>query len=184
MRSVPMRFFLPWLLLTLTLLTATGCPLDIQVREEADGGCTGSACTRSCASDRDCPDGQRCNELDDQCEPGPRLTEPCSDSFSCSTFARCLGGRCSQACAGNCPAQYQCAPDGPCVESCDGLPPPATLGDYCASSLECGRCGFCVDLGGGKQCHQPCRADDDCPGGASGACAAISGSSLRACRRP
>ncbi|MCY1042356.1 latent transforming growth factor beta-binding protein [Corallococcus sp. bb12-1] len=170
-------------LAVLLLLTAVGCPLDIQVRDEADAGCSDDACVRSCSSDRECPDGQRCDGAFQQCEPGARLTERCADSFSCPGLARCEGGRCSLACGSGCPVGYRCGPEDLCVEICDGLPP-ATLDAFCSSSLECGRCGFCVDSGGVKKCHQPCRLDVECPGGAPGVCRLLPGGDLGVCRLP
>jgi hypothetical protein len=183
-----MRLLPSWLLASLVLLVGAGCPLDIQVREEpeTDAGCFRPSCVRDCSSDRDCPDDERCNGFDAKCEPGARLTQECGDNLDCTTFARCLRGRCTQTCNGTCPKDYQCSPENTCVESCAGLPPPKSLGRYCDSSQECGRCGFCADVEsqGAKRCHQPCRSDAECPGATAGACVAIPGSALRACRQP
>ena len=174
-----------WFLALLGLLTVLGCPLDIQVRpkEFPDAGCEGRDCDTPCARDMECPDGQRCDDFYDRCEPGPRLTERCVGVTQCPAFADCENGRCELKCLYGCPLGYQCGPESVCVEECtDG--PPETLGDFCGSSMDCTRCGVCVDSGGAKRCHQPCTSDGDCPGGAAGTCQPVSGSSLRVCRLP
>jgi hypothetical protein len=174
---------LPTFLLLLVLLTALGCPLDIQVRPEAgtDAGCQGEDCARACTRDLDCPDGQRCDDFYDVCEPGSRLTEECSGFGTCPAYADCKNSRCEQRCTFGCPLGYQCGPESLCVEQCTAGPP-ETLGRFCASSLDCTRCGFCVESGDGKKCHQPCGGDADCPGGGAGACQLVPGGSLRVCR--
>jgi hypothetical protein len=169
------------LLVPLALVTVLGCPLDIQVREEdPDEG------PRACVKDQECPEGQRCDDAsrDNHCIEGPRVTQPCTGFGTCSYLAFCQKGRCVEGCLGGatCRLGYQCAPDDECVEACtEG--PPTKAGSYCGSSTDCGRCGFCVALGGGgKQCHQPCTADAECPGGAPGACMVVPGSTARVCR--
>ncbi|RKG80055.1 latent transforming growth factor beta-binding protein [Corallococcus exercitus] len=180
-----MRCPFPFLLVLGVLLVGPGCPLDIQVREEPDAGCSGDSCTLACAADRECPAGQRCNDFYDECEPGPRITEPCADNIACSGIASCKDGRCARRCSVNdCPLGYQCSP-GPeslCVETCEGLTP-ENLGRFCASSMECTRCGLCTDSGGGKKCHQPCRSDAECPDARPGVCVVIPGSTLRVCQQ-
>jgi hypothetical protein len=179
-----MRPSVPWFLVPLALVTLLGCPLDIQVRgEEAepDAGCQGSDCRASCTSDAECPDSERCYDFDGRCEPGPRLTEECSGFNSCQAYANCKNSRCELRCTFGCPLGYQCAPDGICVETCTGNAP-ETLGRFCASSLECTRCGVCLDSGAGKRCHQPCTSDDECPDGSPGSCQAVAGGSLHVCQ--
>ncbi|MBN9685702.1 MULTISPECIES: latent transforming growth factor beta-binding protein [unclassified Corallococcus] len=177
-----MRFPLSFLMLL--LLVATGCPLDIQVREALDAGCSGDACVLSCAADRECPEDQRCSALYEECEPGPRLTEPCFEPLDCPTYTYCVKGRCSRDCERGCPTGYQCspAPESLCVETCEGLSP-EHLGDSCETSMDCARCGFCTDSGQGRRCHQPCRSDAECPGAKPGGCVLIPGSSLRVCQQ-
>ncbi|MGE6761460.1 latent transforming growth factor beta-binding protein [Corallococcus interemptor] len=174
-----MRRLLP--LIVLVLLVGPGCPLDIQVREAPDAGCSEDDCPSACASDRECPEDQRCHYLYNECEDGPRLTEPCSVSFDCSSNARCMGGHCVRSCAQGCPLGYQCGPEATCVETCDGLTP-SNLGSYCETSMDCTRCGFCADLGDGKKCRLPCKSDAECPDGGAGSCAQIPGTTLRACQ--
>ncbi|MFP2908758.1 latent transforming growth factor beta-binding protein [Pyxidicoccus sp. 3LFB2] len=178
-----MRLHVLSFLAPLALLTALGCPLDIEVRpdETADAGCQGAACVRACTRDSECPAEQRCDTFYEECEPGPRLTQECSGVTSCQGLASCEEGRCELRCSYGCPPGYRCSPESVCVEECtEG--PPERLGDFCASSLDCTRCGFCVDAGGAKRCHQPCSADSDCAGGGAGACQVVPGSSLRVCR--
>ncbi|QRK10731.1 latent transforming growth factor beta-binding protein [Archangium violaceum] len=176
--SRPVRLLAP-----LALVTVLGCPLDIDVREPdtvTDAG------PWACVKDQDCPDGQRCDDAseDNHCEKGPRVTQPCGGYGTCSYGVFCDEGRCEEGCLGiPCRLGYQCAPDFECVEACtEG--PPSNLGAWCKSSTECGRCGFCVALGGGeKQCHQPCTADAQCPEGAPGTCVLVApGKSARVCR--
>lgn len=171
-----------FLLVAFVLLVGPGCPLDIQVRGEPDAGCSEDSCALACEADRECPDEQRCHYLYNTCEDGPRLTEACSDSLDCPGNSRCMGGHCVRSCERGCPLGYQCGPEATCVETCDGLTP-SNLGSYCETSMDCTRCGFCTDLGGGKRCHQPCRSDAECPGGSAGSCAQIPGTALRACRQ-
>ncbi|WP_164019753.1 latent transforming growth factor beta-binding protein [Pyxidicoccus trucidator] len=167
----------------LALLTVLGCPLDIQVRSEdaADAGCQGDTCVRACTGDFECPEGQRCDAFYEECESGPRLTQVCSGVASCPAFASCEDGRCELRCSYGCPPGYRCDPESVCVEECTAGQP-ETLGNFCESSLDCTRCGFCVDAGGAKKCHRPCTSDSDCPGGPSGACQPVPGGSLRVCR--
>ncbi|WP_163992909.1 latent transforming growth factor beta-binding protein [Pyxidicoccus caerfyrddinensis] len=175
-----------WFLVSLGLLMVLGCPLDIQVRPEegTDAGCQGKDCETLCVADSECPESHRCDDFEGHCAPGPRLTEECSDFISCQGLASCEDGRCELRCASyECPPGYQCGPDKVCVETCTGGPP-ETLGAFCDSSLDCTRCGFCVDGGGSKRCHQPCSSDGDCPGGAVGSCQAVPGGSLHVCRLP
>ncbi|MCP3137753.1 latent transforming growth factor beta-binding protein [Pyxidicoccus xibeiensis] len=169
------------LLACLALLTLLGCPLDIEVREE-DLVCEDEPCGTSCVADAECPDDQRCDGLEDVCVPGPRLTETCSGFGSCQPYASCEESRCEMSCSYGCPPGYRCGPENLCVEECtSGVP--ETLGDYCETSMDCTRCGFCVaDAGGAKRCHQPCSSDGDCPGGTPGSCELIPRSSLRVCR--
>ncbi|WP_223645985.1 Dickkopf N-terminal cysteine-rich domain-containing protein [Corallococcus sp. EGB] len=167
--------------LLVTLLAAPGCPLDIQVREEADAGCDESSCQQTCDADRECPAGQRCHSLYEVCEDGPRLTEPCSSSSDCASNARCMGGHCVRSCERGCPLGYQCGPESTCVETCEGRTG-GHLSEYCETSMDCTPCGFCTDSGGGRKCHQPCRSDAECPGGGAGSCVPISGTGLRVCR--
>ncbi|RKH03857.1 latent transforming growth factor beta-binding protein [Corallococcus carmarthensis] len=176
-----MRFSLSFLLVLLVLVVGPGCPLDIQVREAPDAGCSESSCSSPCDADRECPAGQRCNLFFKDCEDGPRLTEPCSAATSCSGNARCTGGRCVQGCGQGCPVGYLCGPESTCVETCEGMTP-ATLGSYCTTSMDCTRCGFCADSGSGKKCHQPCRSDAECPDAKPGACVLLPGSTLRVCQ--
>lgn len=178
-----MRLPVSFRLALLVLWMGPGCPLDIQVRDEADAGCAGQDCVLACLSDRECPEGQRCNDAFGQCEPGTRLTEPCADSFSCPSLAFCREDRCTRPCSSGCPSGYLCGPESQCVEACQGMPP-ESLGRFCQGSLECTRCGFCADTGGVKKCHQPCQADAECPGGEPGVCQLIPGSTLRVCRLP
>ncbi|NMO13643.1 latent transforming growth factor beta-binding protein [Pyxidicoccus fallax] len=167
----------------LGLLTLLGCPLDIQVRSEEvpDAGCEDDDCATPCVRDSECPDGQRCRDIYDRCEPGARITEPCAGLSSCPGFSNCKNGRCELACSRGCPLGYRCGPESLCVEECT-QEPPETLGDHCDSSMDCTRCGFCVDAGGTKRCHQPCKSDEECPDGAAGSCQPVPGSSLRVCR--
>ena len=180
-----MRPPVSWFLVPLALLSVLGCPLDIQVRPEdgTDTGCRGSACETPCVADSECSDAYRCDGLYERCEAGPRLTEECSGFGTCQGGASCEDGRCELRCVYGCPLGYRCAPEDLCVETCTGGPL-ETLGDFCDSSLDCTRCGFCVESGGAKKCHQPCSADADCPGGASGSCQLVPGGSLRVCRLP
>lgn len=167
--------------LLVVLLVGPGCPLDIQVREEPDAGCEDSSCEQVCDADRECPVGQRCNDLSDVCEDGPRLTEPCSVSFDCDSNARCMDGHCVRSCVRSCPLGYQCGPETTCVESCERRTA-GHLGDYCENSMDCTPCGFCADSGDGRRCHQPCRSDAECPEGKAGSCVLLSGTDLRVCR--
>ncbi|OJT26591.1 hypothetical protein BO221_00660 [Archangium sp. Cb G35] len=169
------------LLAPLALVTMLGCPLDIQVREEDPG----DAGPRACVKDQECPDGQRCNDAsrDNVCEDGPRVTQPCPGFGTCSYTVFCEKGVCVHGCLGaDCRPGYQCAPDYKCVEACaEG--PPTKAGEFCDTSTDCGRCGFCVSLGGeAKRCHVPCTADTQCPGGAPGACVLVPGKTVRVCR--
>lgn len=173
------------LLAPLALVTVLGCPLDIELREPDTGTDAGPW---ACVKDQDCPDGQRCSDAskNKHCVKGPRVTQPCEGGYgTCSYGASCAKGLCQEYCAGGpCRLGYQCAPDLECVEACtEG--PPTNLGHYCDGSTACGRCGVCVALGSGqkKQCHQPCTADAQCPGGAPGACVLVPGiGSARVCR--
>lgn len=177
----PMRPHLLSFLAPLALVMLLGCPLDIQVRpdEVADAGCQGDACV--CTGDRECPEDQRCDTFYEECEPGPRLTEACSGVAVCPGFASCEDGRCELKCLYGCPPGYRCAPESVCVEECSAGPT-ESLGRFCESSLDCGRCGFCVEARGAKKCHQPCTADSDCPGGGADACQPVPGSTLRVCQ--
>jgi hypothetical protein len=179
----PCAFFR--LVLATVLLGGLGCPLDIEVRAPAeDAGCP-EPCQVSCDSDAQCPDGQRCDTVyNGRCEAGPRLTQECTRLASCPAFALCEKGHCALRCTYGCPPGYQCGPEGVCVETCTGGPP-ETLGNFCESSMACARCGFCVSTGGAKRCHQPCKADAECAGGAPGACQPVGeGSPMRVCRLP
>lgn len=164
-----------WFLALLGLLTLLGCPLDIEVRPEE--------VPTPCVRDSECPDGQRCDDYSERCKPGTRLTEPCARSTSCPPYSSCENGRCERSCLYGCPLGYRCDPESLCVEECT-QGPPETLGDFCDSSVDCTRCGFCVDAGGTKRCHQPCTSDGDCPGGAAGSCQPVPRGSLRVCRLP
>lgn len=177
-----MRSSVSWFLAPLAVVTLLGCPLDIQVRPEeaTDAGCDEKSCRALCAADSECPDDERCNRFEERCEPGPRLTEECFGFDSCQGFANCTKGRCEMSCTYECGRGYQCAPDKICVETCTAGPP-ETLGRFCQSSLECTRCGICVDSGAGRRCHQPCGSDSDCPGGAEGSCQTLPGSSVHVC---
>ncbi|WP_239576396.1 hypothetical protein [Archangium primigenium] len=148
--------------------------------------CDDGACALACTRDAECPDGSRCGKSWHQCEKGPRLGEACREGFDCQRDASCNAQRrCKLSCLSDsgCPLDYRCAPDSVCVNECTGTPP-ETVGLTCESSLDCGRCGFCVASGGVKRCHQPCLLDRDCPGGAAGACEQVGSTSLRACRLP
>jgi hypothetical protein len=169
--------------LAAVLLAAVGCPLDIEVRPPVgDAGCP-EPCVIPCERDSQCPEEQRCDAVyNGRCEPGPRLTQACGAFTSCPAFSNCDQGHCALKCIYGCPPGYRCGPEEVCVEECTGGPL-ETLGHACESSLECARCGFCVSTGGAKQCHQPCKTDTDCPGGAAGACqSGPEGSAWRVCR--
>lgn len=170
------------LLAPLALVTVLGCPLDIEVREDTDAG------PRACVKDQECPDGQRCGDdsEDNHCVPGPRVTQPCSGGYgTCSYAASCQNGLCTENCVGGpCRLGYQCAPDYKCVEACTEGPPTKT-GDFCETSTDCGRCGFCVATGSKEmKCHQPCSSDAECPGATPGVCEKVLLSSLRVCHLP
>ncbi|ADO73779.1 hypothetical protein [Stigmatella aurantiaca] len=173
------------LLVPFLLLGGLGCPIDIDVRPPSqDGGDCAGPCTLPCDRDSQCPEDQRCDiTYNKRCEPGLRLTEACTVFTSCPSLSICDEGYCAQSCIYGCPTGYQCGPEEVCVEACTGGPP-GTLGNYCESSMECTRCGFCVSTGGEKKCHQPCKADAECLEGGLGACQALPGSTLRVCRLP
>ncbi|WP_257448307.1 latent transforming growth factor beta-binding protein [Archangium lipolyticum] len=172
------------LLAPLALVTVLGCPLDIEVREQDNP----DAGPLACVKDQECPEGQRCGDAsrNNHCEPGPRVTQPCSGYGTCSYAAFCQDGLCSLDCVGGpCRLGYQCAPDYECVEACtEG--PPTKIGVFCNSSTECGRCSVCVPSGssGEKRCHQPCSADAECPGAAPGVCEKVPGRPGRVCHLP
>ncbi|MFP2928137.1 latent transforming growth factor beta-binding protein [Pyxidicoccus sp. 3LG] len=183
--GLPMRPSVSTFFSVLALMTVLGCPLDIQVRpEEApDAGCEEEPCEQPCASDAECPDDARCYDFEERCVPGPRLTEACSGFNSCQPYANCKDNRCELRCNFGCPLGYRCGPEALCVETCTGGARPERLGDFCNSSLDCTRCGFCVEAEGGKRCHQPCQSDSECPEGAPGSCQQVPGKEgLRVCR--
>lgn len=137
--------------------------------ETAGAFCQGT-CVLSCTTDFECPTGRRCDQ--GVCRVGPRLGEACEDSWDCLT-GQCdlTRKRCEQYCShdGSCPSGYRCAPDGYCVEKCDDVP--ATLGLTCEISVDCPRCGFCVQAADSVlRCHQRCSLDRDCGDGGLGAC--------------
>lgn len=150
-----------------------------------DGGPTEEPST--CSTDLECPEDRRCSETWHTCELGPRLGEACEDSFDCGLSGSCnpQRSRCEKTCSQDlyCPNGYRCSPDELCVEKCSSAPP-ETVGLTCETSMDCARCGFCVDSGGVKQCRQPCQLDRDCPGGATGVCERVGSTQLKACRLP
>ncbi len=145
-----------------------------------DGG-TGTPPRVACSTDFQCATGSRCE--DSRCVVGSRIGEPCTDSWDCAGFVMCNAKllRCEQRCANDsiCEPGYRCGPDGLCVERCTDVP--SRLGQACADSLECTRCGVCVGSEGARVCRMPCMRDSDCPGQAVGSCEAV-GSWGRACR--
>jgi len=181
-----MRQLLFLLFPVLASLMVLGCPLDIQVRCEESSDCGENEPTR-CSTDSDCQDTERCHQQRLRCEVGPRLGEACREAFECPIFTVCHleRRRCEAPCVNDmsCPPGYRCSPDRLCVEECSDAPP-ETLGLTCETSMDCARCGFCVDSGGEQQCRQPCQLDRDCPGGAEGVCEQVGTSQLRACRPP
>ncbi|WP_338871495.1 hypothetical protein [Myxococcus stipitatus] len=138
----------------------------------ASAVCDNGTCARTCETDFQCSAGWRCRH--DVCVVGPRLGEPCRDSFECAVYASCPKERlrCEETCnpqvGGLCSAGYQCAPDGLCVRECTGTP--VSVGEECENSMDCAACSVCVASAPGLRCRQPCRLDRDCPGGAAGAC--------------
>jgi len=152
----------------------------------AGATCSGGTCVLTCSTDWDCPEDRRCDEASDRCEVGSRIGEPCEDGFDCQSFVQCntTRDRCEVNCSNDfaCPPGYRCSPDSTCVENCTGVP--ESLGLTCESSLDCSRCGLCVESGGEKRCRASCQLDRDCPGGAAGACEQVGTSKLRACRPP
>ncbi len=148
---------------------------------DAAAACVDGTCTLTCTSDFTCRDGRRC--MDSHCEVGPRLGEPCRDTFECPGTAQCPWERmrCEARCnprADLCAAGYRCAPDWLCVQECTGTP--ASVGEVCENSLDCAPCSICLSSGAVLRCRQPCRLDRDCPGGATGACEQVG--ETKACR--
>ena len=143
--------------LFLLLAVLGGCPLVIEVRQ--DGG---RVEPNVCATDFECDAGSRCEYS--ACVVGKRIGDPCLDVFDCPALMGCDPAlqKCAVSCVNDssCPPGYRCAPDDTCIEACPGVP--ATLGQNCESSLDCQRCGVCVNNGNGLRCFQRCTLDRDC----------------------
>ncbi|XXF77576.1 hypothetical protein P2318_31660 [Myxococcaceae bacterium GXIMD 01537] len=173
-----------------------GCVGNVPLGERCSRACECAAsgascdegfCQQPCVNDSACPDDRRCNERTHRCEVGPRLGETCRETLDCQSFAFCntTRRRCEMTCSTDwgCAPGFRCGPDSLCIEDCSSVP--ETVGLTCESSMDCARCGFCVPVSDAeKRCRQPCYLDRDCPGGATGACEQLSGSTLRACRLP
>jgi hypothetical protein len=130
--------------------------------------CSLGRCRRECASTRDCPIGALC--VRDQNDVGVCLLDDegmCLRDGDCPGELRCLGGACSEACAGD----ADCAPGAICVGEIGERRCANPSGVACVRSAECEEGLVCAADG---RCRPPCRAHRDCPPGsecaASGLC--------------
>ncbi len=193
-----------------SVLALSSCPLPIVVRCSTDGDCalgevcrqggcelqggsggglagTGGGSGGSGGGQAQCEFDWQCGAMrfceGGACIAGGKIGDSCDFSTECGAVLCDLTlGVCASSCVfdSSCRPGYDCAPDTTCVPRCQGPVPAVALGRTCRESVEC-ECGYCVDEGMRKRCHQPCRYDSDCDGG-TGSCRDLGGK--KACKLP
>lgn len=140
----------------ITCANDDACPLDQHCK---DGVCVpgdGNACTET----RPCPEGQRCELVDDcgamRCSGNtcvPTSTGTCSRNEDCASNEVCEGGRCA---ANTCMTSADCPADQRCQRG--------TCGPPCTGNDDCGSARFACDTASGE-CVARCFGDNTCPAG-------------------